>query len=215
MPSYAPKPNPLKAALPDGARKVVDFLFPEDDPTAGYMPLPLGPAAAAVQGSEKAFLAAIKRPAPLTVEQILAAAQPARPEAPQSLLRALAPLSKGSLQKGIEVAPEVTKHLPDYLPEPYPLRADPAVQEFWHLLRKAPEGPDPLKILANEKVTGRPPSIPNIKAPEGLTFSQRPVNYKPIAKNAPVMKRDPLVEEMTNRYRTFDNVQSRSRLRRK
>lgn len=35
------KPNPVREALPEGVRRVVDFIWPEDDPFAGLSPSPL------------------------------------------------------------------------------------------------------------------------------------------------------------------------------
>lgn len=56
MPPIIPqRPNPVRSALPDGVRKVVDFIFPEDDPFAGLSPTPLSVVNGPSQGLLKAL----------------------------------------------------------------------------------------------------------------------------------------------------------------
>ena len=124
----------------------------------------------------------------------------------KGLLEALKPMSKGSVQKGIDLAPEVMRTKDEWLPLEYPLTAHPTVQEMWHLLRKPESGPDYLKVLAGEKMSSRPPMTPKIEATEGFYFGGRQRSGKPTVKEAtiPPMSRDPLADEMTKRYRKFD-----------
>ena len=130
------------------------------------------------------------------------------------VIKGLDPLLQDSLQRGKELAKEFNKNPADFLPDPYPLTAHPTVQEMWHLLRKAPDGRDPLKVMAGEKISSRPIANPTVNPPKGFHFG-KPLPPKPTVlerKAAAVpMKRDPLVEEMTNRYRQFDNFQRKAR----
>jgi hypothetical protein len=188
MPGYTPKPNPITSRLPTGVRSVVEEFFPPNDVVSSAIPI------TSVSGPVQKLIKAVleHRATPLT----------------KGLTETLSPFS-GSVAKGRALAQDIGGEIADYLPEPYPITAHPTVQEMWHLLRKVPKGPDPLKVMAGEKISSRPPMSPSIKAPEGFTFNRSGRTPTIREQGAFGVKRDPLVTEMTDRYRTFDNEQAR------
>ena len=130
----------------------------------------------------------------------------------KALLEALRPLP-ASLKKGTEIATDVMRSKDEWMPEHFPITAHPTVQEMFLMLRK-PEGTiDPLKVLAGERINSRPPKFGGVQPPEGFYFGKSLRNQAPTIREARAMtmKRDPLVEEMTARYRKFDNVQKDAR----
>lgn len=137
----------------------------------------------------------------------------------RGLLEALAPLAKGSLRRGTELASEVMQRLPEYLtpngigaPEPYPLTAHPTVQEFWHLLRKAPDGPDPNRLIANDKVTGsRPPTQSPIQPPKGFTLNKSGRSMTSKDATAFGTNRDPQNASLDDIWTRFQNYVKTSR----
>jgi len=116
--------------------------------------------------------------------------------APSRLIEALAPLSKGSLARGTELAKELAGRVKEYLPQPRPWGIPAAVRKFSNFFDKAkPEPIDVSKLLSVDKVTGaRPPARGITQLPEDftLTRSGRPMIHQDLQnfKGA----RDPNVE---------------------
>jgi len=108
-------------------------------------------------------------------------------EAPTSLVRALSPLAKGSLQRGQELASELAGRA-----VPQPTQPNPLVETFLKFMRTAePPAVDPNVIAATSKVTGSRPSKANfLQAPEGFNFAKDPnaKGYSPLP-----MARDPKI----------------------
>jgi len=94
--------------------------------------------------------------------------------APQGLVEALAPLSKGSLARGTELAQELAGRVKDYRPKPRPWGIPKAVKKLVAFLDNTePEPFNVAKLAALDKVTGtRPPSAPNIQLPKDFTMTR-------------------------------------------
>ena len=78
---------------------------------------------------------------------------------------------------------------------------------------------DPLKILAGEKLSSRPPKMPlNPTVPNNFYFANRQYSGRPpgshLNRGVQPSKRDPLVEEMAKRYQVFDKTQKKASGRR-
>ena len=98
-------------------------------------------------------------------------------------IEALKPL-KGSLDYVQGLIKSETAGPSKYMPR--------RIREFWKLFDKPLEDVDHLKVLAQEKINVRPPAAPAIDVPEGFSGPTG-------------MKRDPLVEEMTKRFKEFND----------
>ena len=114
---------------------------------------------------------------------------------PEALVKALAPLSRGSIQRGKDVARELATTGPVSPFERPPIHADPAAAELVHMLRKPEVTPDPLTMFRHEKHT--PSMVPpknRINAPEGVRLPRKFDRA-----------RDPLLDELYKRQQKFYN----------
>jgi hypothetical protein len=127
--------------------------------------------------------------------------------ASKGLLEALAPLLKGSLRRGQEIAPEVLQSLPSYLPEKTPKPRDQVAREFFKTFwNGAPQAPNVHTLAAMDKVTGsRPMKAPKIDIPEDFTMSPRGRRQTHKDLNNFGLKRDPVVEKLNAVWTRFEN----------
>lgn len=136
--------------------------------------------------------------------------------APANLVQALSPLTKGSLDHGIDVAKQFVKNPFDFLPLPNVsaisragkgssyMQRNPQARELYNMLKDAAEGGiepgrDPMKVLAAEKTQSRVPQPTKVTAPEGTRLTHT-YERKNIARN-------PLMDELFARQQKFDEAQ--------
>ena len=124
-------------------------------------------------------------------------------------IKALDPLLRGSLQRGQEIAADVVKNLPGPDPSTLPAPARKLVETLQQRL----EPPDVAKLASLDKVTGtRPPTQTFIKPGPNMYFAQKQYKRPPTIREQkmPNMRRDPLVEELAKRWRSFDAAQDKA-----
>ena len=177
-PLIRPRKSPVLDALPEGVQSVLEALFPAGDVMGPAMPQTavLGPAKAAGEG----------------------------------LIDALTPFVQNSLKRGKELIPEFLSPLPLISTLQRNLsyfQRHPEARELYSMLRDFSQNPktmaenakDPLKTLIYDRINVRPPAKSYVKLPtEELEFSASLGSHP--------MKRDPLVEQLYERWKNVDDM---------
>ena len=188
---------PGVTSLPAPIQSLIEAIFPPDDVMTPAAPgtAIIGKAASAIPG---------------VVDSLY-------PVAKSAAGQALRPFSRSvdEVQKLIKAHTPSIADKAVNVPEGF-LTADAPSQALVQQLKGPVPPVDPLKVLAGEKLSSRPPKLPvsqkhgDVKAPEGFYFANRQyIGTPPYRRPMAPMKRDPLVEEMAKRYKTFDRHQKK------
>lgn len=113
----------------------------------------------------------------------------------KGLMEALKPLGRGSLDRGKELARELSGRAMEYMRPKRPQGGSPAQKLADFFMKASPEAADPNKLAALDKVTGvRPPQLGQVTPPEGFSLEQ------------PMLGRDPGLEALTKIWDNYMQI---------